>query len=245
MKYMIFLYTQIRLSYPWLSVIFTVMILGFMSCEKEPVPVGEEFRDSRDGTIYKTVWMNGRIWMAENLAYLPQVDSANVESDTTSHYYVYGYQEPKLSIAKETTNFYIYGVLYNWLAAKTACPSGWHLPSDEEWKGLETSIGMSREVADLMGYRDEGWIGNQLKSTTNWYKDGNGSDSERFNVKPGSRKAAHNDLYSKIGEEAYFWTSTTDTASNAVLRYMLHDKNGIYRSVGSRTNGFSIRCIKD
>lgn len=219
------------------------MILA--SCNKEPVPGENEFRDLRDRHIYKNVWMNGHIWMAENLAYLPQVDSAFVESDISPNYYVYGYEEPKLSIAKQTTNYFIYGVLYNWTAAQTACPEGWHLPSDEEWKGLETSLGMTRADADELGHRATGALADKLKSTSNWYKDANGHDTEGFNVKPGSRKAAHYNEYLNIGEEAYFWTSTPESSDNAYLRYIVSDSIGVYRSTGSRSNGLSIRCVKD
>ena len=34
-----------------------------------------------------------------------------------------------------------YGRLYTWEAAKKACPKGWHLPSDAEWKILMNKMG--------------------------------------------------------------------------------------------------------
>ncbi len=34
-----------------------------------------------------------------------------------------------------------YGRLYTWETAKVACPKGWHLPTDMEWKALFKSIG--------------------------------------------------------------------------------------------------------
>ena len=86
--------------------------------------------------------------MAQNLAYLPQADAFDVESDSISLYYIFDYAEPKLSIAKQTTNYFSFGVLYNWTAAKEACPEGWHLPSDAEWKELETFTGMVTAQAE-------------------------------------------------------------------------------------------------
>ena len=41
----------------------------------------------------------------------------------------------------------IYGYLYNWHAAhdnRQIAPEGWHVPTDQDWKELEMSLGMSR-----------------------------------------------------------------------------------------------------
>jgi len=54
-----------------------------------------------------------------------------------NHYYVYGYEGTNISEAKATANFINFGVLYNWPAAISSCPDGWHLPSDQEFKILE------------------------------------------------------------------------------------------------------------
>jgi len=47
------------------------------------------------------------------------------------------------------------GALYNWYTVKTGklCPTGWHMPSDEEWKQLEMALGMTKEEADIWAGR--------------------------------------------------------------------------------------------
>ena len=42
-----------------------------------------------------------------------------------------------------TSNYATYGVLYNWPAVMTEgiCPSGWHIPSDEEFTELTDFLG--------------------------------------------------------------------------------------------------------
>lgn len=83
--------------------------------------------------------------MAENLACLPSVSPPEYQTDISKRYYVYDYDYVYMSVseAKGTVNFSTYGMLYNWIAAKTACPSGRHLPTDAEWKIFEVNPGMT------------------------------------------------------------------------------------------------------
>jgi uncharacterized protein (TIGR02145 family) len=101
---------------------------------------GNSFMDARDSNIYPTVQIGTQCWMKKNLAYLPSVVGPGTGSETTSYYYVYDYNGTDVSAAKATSNYTTYGVLYNWPAATTACPSGWHLPTDAELNTLETYV---------------------------------------------------------------------------------------------------------
>jgi len=51
-----------------------------------------------------------------------------------------------------------FGRVYFWKALSSVCPTGWHVPSDDEWKELEMYLGMSQVEADKDGWRgtDEG-----------------------------------------------------------------------------------------
>lgn len=234
------------LKYKIFKILLFVIITGLLSCERERTPGDNEFRDNRDATIYKTVQYGDKVWMAENLAYLPFVDSADIESDTAAHYYVYDYNEPKLTIAKQTTNYYTYGVLYNYAAAIRACPDGWHLPSDYEWKDLELFFGMDPGEVYEIGYRETGSVGEQIKSPYGWDGSGYGIDKHGFNVKGGGRRAAYSGYFQDIGTHAFFWTSSTVSMYNiAVLRFLERDSTGVSRSEGSMKNGFSVRCVRD
>ncbi len=96
--------------------------------------------------------------MAKNLAYLPDVVKPDSGSQTTPLYYVYDYNGTSVNAAKETENYTIYGVLYNWAAAMAGsesssnnpsgvqgiCPQGWHIPSDAEWTQLSDYLGGGR-----------------------------------------------------------------------------------------------------
>ena len=60
-------------------------------------------------------------------------------------------------------NCRIYGRLYTWEAALTACPEGWELPGDEDWKQLEVFLGMSETEANERYVRGED-ISDMLKA---------------------------------------------------------------------------------
>jgi uncharacterized protein (TIGR02145 family) len=112
--------------------------LFIVSCGKDdpdpivnnPPAVGpNQFLDSRDNQVYNTVKLGNQTWMAENLNY--NVSGSKCPANNPD------------SCAK-------YGKLYTYTQATSACPSGWHLPSDAEWKTLELHYGMSQTDVDYM-----------------------------------------------------------------------------------------------
>lgn len=101
----------------------------------------EFISDSRDGQRYCYKTIGTKTWMTENLSYLPSVSPGSIYSRTIKHYYVYDYDGSNVNEAKRLNNYNTYGVLYNFPAALTGCPAGWHLPSDPEWTILEEYVG--------------------------------------------------------------------------------------------------------
>ena len=200
------------------------------------------FTDSRDGKDYSYVAYGTQSWMTQNLAYLPSVNKLNEGSEGEDfHYYVYGYDGNDVEDAKEMENFNKHGVLYNFHAALRACPSGWHLPSDSEWKELEQFFGMSQEDSENRGYRNSGEVGYKLKLTSGWNDSSNNSSG--FSAIPSGDRNDNGNFYN-IGSRIHFWTATGNSL-NSWIRYLDGNKEGVYRSDKRRDNGFSVRCIKD
>ena len=223
-----------------LAVLFILSLI--FSCGKEK---SSTFTDSRDNKAYKTVTIGKQTWMAENLAYLPSVNKVDDGSETESKYYVYDYDGTDVSAAKTKDNYKKYGVLYNYTAALTACPSGWHLPTDAEWKQLEMHLGMSQSDADEnWAWRNSGNVGKKLKSTSGWNNNGNGTNISGFTALPGGYRNT-NDTFNPLGSYGYWWSSTTTGSSNAYFRNLNYNIAGVNRYDSNKSYGFSVRCVRD
>ena len=206
------------------------------------------FTDGRDSIQYQYVTIGSQVWMAENLKYLPSVMSYDTESETIPCYYVYGYSVTDVSIAKATSSYQTYGVLYNWPAAMAGsasnssnpsgvqgvCPSGWHLPSDAEWTELTDNLG-GISVA-----------GGKLKEngTTHWSQPNEATTNETgFTALPGGYRY-HEGQYMGRRIFGVWWSSTESNTSNARTRSMSIN-NHIDIDEVTKEYGFSVRCLKD
>jgi len=203
-----------------LSVLMAALVVGggawvFAQTNKPPVTT---FTDKRDGQVYRTVRIGSQVWMAENLRY------------KTGNSKCYG-NSPD-SCAK-------YGRLFTWTDAKTACPSGFRLPSDSEWTKLENAVGGS-DIA-----------GKKLKSKTDWKwnsdedKSGNGTDEHGFSALPGGYGNSGGYFDDAGGYGGLWWSATEDNASDAWSRYMYYFYEYVYRSSYDKANLFSVRCVED
>lgn len=175
-----------------------------------------------DGNNYAVVTLDSQDWMAENLNY-ETVDSWWYDNNSS--------------------NGDIYGRLYTWDAAIAACPDGWHLPTDDEWKVLEMYLGMSQSEADMDGWRgtDEG---KKLKSTSGWdYSIG--TDSVGFTALPGGYYIYHNETFDGLGYSTYWWSATENTSANAWFRGLFSSFVKVSRGVYNKQYGYSVRCVRD
>lgn len=234
------------------KMIFAVFATFLMlSCEFNEIELVEPemhkgtFVDLRDNREYEWVKIGNQIWMAQNLAYLPEITLTNSSNPDLPNYFVYGYCGNDVMEAKSTVNCLKFGVLYNYAAAKISCPPGWHLPSDEEWKQLEQTLGMNalhlNEKYPFERGTDEGF---KLKSVTGWDKEGNGSNSSEFSALPGGIRFSNGNFW-LTGDFGFWWSSTSDGAEMAWIRSLSSNSEKICRKSNLKQNGFSVRCVKD
>lgn len=203
------------------------------SCVHAITTCVSSFTDPRDGNSYSSALIGCQCWMTENLKYLPSVVGPATESSSSPCYYVYGYDGTNVATAKATTNYSTYGALYNYKAAQTACPSGWHLPSDAEYQTLEMYLGMTQYDANLIGWRGSP-VGTILK-TGDFNALMSGFRSDGGNPNPSS--------FLNIGTETRFWCVPP---SFYYYRGLSNNYTSVYRySTPFNAAGHSVRCIKD
>lgn len=207
-----------------------------------------------DGNIYKTIDIGTQTWMAENLRTTLYSDNTAIPLITDygewEHLTTPGYcwYENNEAIYKN-----IYGAYYNWYTVNTGklCPSGWHVPSDEEWKTLEIYLGMSPEDTDSWALRGTS-EGLKIKETGtgNWDPDENinGTNESGFTGLPGGLRLGYdNSIYGGEGLVAFWWTSSgvQKNLPHATSRWLDYSSSMIYRDSRELTSGFNVRCIRD
>ena len=139
------------------------------------------------------------------------------------------------------SNCIAYGALYQWdeamqyvttERAQGICPTGSHIPSDNDWKILEMQLGMKQESFD-----DTGWHSLDQATTATQFKAG-GSTGLNLPL------SGYNYNYSFYDRGTYgnYWASS-ESSTSAWTRYI--NINYVYdgRSADPKTIGYSVRCL--
>jgi uncharacterized protein (TIGR02145 family) len=201
-----------------------------------------------DNNYYPVVKINNQVWMAENLKTTKYNTGATIPNLTVNTDWrdtreaAYCWYNNNESVNK------IYGALYNWHAANNAeiCPTGWHVPTFDEYKMLEISLGMTKEQADK-----EGWTGTteggKLKetSTLHWSNPNEGATNESgFTALAGGVRLSDG-IYYGIGIGGLWWSTTVyDTTWSWMIQ--LANSNSLINNYSmANSAGISIRCLKN
>ena len=214
--------------------------------------------DERDGKVYKTVDIDGQIWMAENLNY--------AGSDTDS---IWCYENVE-------ANCDVGGRLYSWFAAidyknladeknnplkcdgdsicmlakvRGICPEGWHLPNYVEFGNLK-KLGMS--IKSTTGW-DKYW-----KNSNVGYVDCSGTNTTGFSAIPTGERLWYQDIKDnhyvyefvyRSGTSLFLWTSSSLKENGDNIFYFEVGSTDIQivatRKPLNSNNGYSVRCVKD
>jgi uncharacterized protein (TIGR02145 family) len=199
--------------------------------KKKCFECGDILIDERDGHEYKTVKIGNQCWMAENLNYNEGISSTTYDNDPS-------YAEK-------------YGRMYTWDVALNVCPTGWHLPSHDEWKDLERYLGMSEselDIFDIFRGTDEG---GKLKEAgnENWIAPNLGATNETgFTALPGGYYSLGESRFLDIGSLTFFWSSSLRPPYDyqpAVARGLGTDYGGINLADAPKSVWYYVRCMKD
>ncbi len=191
-----------------------------------------------DDNVYNTINIGSQTWMAENLKTtryndgeaIPLVKDEKEWAGLSAPGYCW-YRNDDEAFKQD------YGALYNWYAINTEllCPAGWHTPNDYDWMVLTILLGGETNA------------GGKLKQPgfSYWVEPNTGATNDYgFNALPGGFRYSDGKFYD-FGFSAYWWTSGDISARKAYFRFIYYTDRNLYRFNNDKTNGYSIRCIKD
>lgn len=164
----------------------------------------QTFVDPRDNKEYPMVVLGKHTWMASNLSY----QMLGAEQGPLDQWY------------------------YTWEAALEACPEGWYLPGQKEFKDL-VETGGGWEVA-----------GFALKGREGWEPGGRGLNMLGFDAHPFG--LITNDGSSEtLGSNAHFWSSKRSHSGKSFYWTLYSDSGRLTTIYGNRDNKLTIRCVKE
>ncbi|MDR0516969.1 MAG: fibrobacter succinogenes major paralogous domain-containing protein [Fibromonadaceae bacterium] len=220
-----------------------------------PNAVAGSLTDTRDKKVYETVVIGTQTWMTENLSYNAAGSKCygNYAANCDKHGRLYDWATA-LDLPSSCNSASCSGQVKE--KHKGICPSGWHIPSMEDWNKLMRYVD---KVDNTRSPYDSPTAGIHLKSISGWYSGwigdiwygGSGKDTYGFSALPGGYYSSTEGSFKNTGYNGDWW-STAEYDGSGAYRFDLYygDKAG-WSDIGGanrrydKANLFSIRCLKD
>ncbi|MBO8093071.1 MAG: fibrobacter succinogenes major paralogous domain-containing protein [Prosthecochloris sp.] len=213
----------------------SAFFLAFLFLVSLPATARATVRDV-DGNVYRTVAINGLVWMAENLDVSRYRNGDPIYHARSMAEWMQAARDKQGAWCYYENNSGsgpVYGKLYNWYAVndpRGLAPEGWRVPGDRDWESLANFFG-GKVSAAL-----------QLKATSGW-SGGGATNSSGFSALPGGyRRCDGRFMYQ--GTIGLFWTSTKFVPGYAWFRNMNSRNAVLFRNDTNMGNGISVRCVR-
>ena len=121
--------------------------------------------------------------------------------------------------------------LYNWYAVndpRGLCPTGFHVPTDDDWTILENFLGGSSVAGKKM-------------KTNAW----DVTNSSGFSALPSGFRHYDYGYFNDGDYSGYWWSSSAYGADLAWFRFLYSVDDDVHRSASYLRYGFSVRCLKN
>lgn len=189
-----------------------------------------------EGNIYSTVQIGSQCWMSENLKTGSMILGSSEQTNN-------GIIE-KFCYNNNSQNCETYGGLYQWdemmqyivvPGSQGICPSGWHIPTDEEWSTLDNLMGGGTISGGKL--KEAGFV--------HWNSPNTGATNQSgFTGLPGGLiDDGHN--FINLGNNGLFWSSSESNNNMYFYRSLYYLNAATTKGSSFVEYGFSVRCIKD
>ena len=168
--------------------------------------------DSRDGRSYPVIRIGSQRWLALNARF------------ATPRSRCYDDQQAQCERL---------GRLYDWQESLTACPAGWRLATDDDWKTLERTAGVPPDSVDGINARGEG-AGDRLKH----------SGTLGFNAELGGWFDPQQGRFRRADTSSAMWNATESSPGRAWHRDVGNLRSSVWRSPVPMDFLLSARCIE-
>jgi uncharacterized protein (TIGR02145 family)/prepilin-type N-terminal cleavage/methylation domain-containing protein len=205
--------------------------------EEEEWTCGDSLIDTRDDQSYATVLIGSQCWMQENLNVGTMISGPSGQTDNdTLEKYCYSNSE---------SNCTTHGGLYQWdeamqyvttAGAQGICPTGWHIPTDTEYKTLVEGQAASGCESYISWQCSP--AGSRLSSYTL-----NGDNTSGFSALLAGYRGTDGS-FNDLGSQTYLWSSL-ESGTSAWFRNLYSGFATVYRHTRGKAVGFSVRCLKD
>jgi uncharacterized protein (TIGR02145 family) len=188
-----------------------------------PFTCGQNVTDVRDNKTYPTVQLGSQCWFAANLDYGTTIPGNLSQRDNCT--------PEKYCYSDGTGNCLTLGALYQWdelmqydtiRSAQGFCPPGWHIPAESEWLQLFNLYGGNAYAGDSLKQGGPSAFNALLAGV-------------RFN----------NQSWSFLNFTGFIWSSDEHGPGKSWAHGFNINNHGISFYPSNRSNGFSVRCLKD
>ena len=226
-----------------LNVSSGVSTLGIVCEDCFPIGAPGAGVTDTDGNYYPTVINGNQEWMAANLATTHFSNGDPIDPVTDSAQWVSLTTPAWCYLNNNAGNNVVFGKLYNGYAMedpRNVCPAGWHVPSNDEWAILMTTLGGANVAASAM--RTTGTIG---EGTGFWPFDNVISNNiSGFSAQPSGFRNLDGTFPWQI-YCAVWWSNTLTATDTYYTRGVYSFYNSVFNQDFTRPQGFSIRCLRD
>ena len=189
-----------------------------------------------EGNNYNILTIGTQVWLASDLKAKKYNDGSDIPLGPTVAQIWAG-------LSTGAYNNLNGACVYNWYAVNSGklCPTGWHVPTDEEWYTLASYLGGESVAGGKMKS-----IGTDLFGGFGWSSPNEGATNEsEFTALPRGYREYDGSYDDNPNHTAWYWSSSEISIGSAGSWRLYAHNASIFHSSSLKNYGFSVRCIKD